>query len=95
MGDHSLVEKWGFRFRKNGKSSSRYGEGLYIYASMFYETNRFKDSNYVIHLALQESPSRVLRAKLRRLKDYNNLEMKKQASLEQGIYEQRTKNNNG
>lgn len=77
LGDHQLVEKWGYRFRQNGKSSTRYEDGLYLYASMFYESKRWKDSMFIIHLALQESPSKVLKAKLNRLKDYNQLMLKK------------------
>ncbi|MCC5816288.1 MAG: hypothetical protein JJT78_16175 [Leptospira sp.] len=77
VGDHSNVEKWGYRFRQNGQQSSRYAEGLYLYASMFYESNRPKDALFVISLALKESPPAVLQSKLFRLKDFIDLEQKK------------------
>lgn len=67
--DSVAVEKWGYRFRQHGRSSSRYAEGLYIYASMFYESNRPKDCLFVISLAMKESPNSVLKSKLGRLKD--------------------------
>jgi hypothetical protein len=77
VGDHSNVEKWGYRFRQNGQKSSRYAEGLYLYASMFYESNRPKDALFVISLALKESPPAVLQSKLFRLRDFIDLEQKK------------------
>jgi tetratricopeptide (TPR) repeat protein len=70
VGDVKLVEKWGFRFRKNGQPSSRYAEGLYIYASMFYEIGRYQDANFILSLALKENPPKVVEDKILRLRDF-------------------------
>ncbi len=69
-GDLKLVEKWGYRFRYKGKLASRYAEGLYLYACLLHEMGRYQDANFVLSLALKESPDRILQKKIDRLKGF-------------------------
>jgi hypothetical protein len=68
LGNTKMVEKWGYRFRLEAASSPKYLDGLYVYASMFYESKRPKDSLFIISIALKEKPSPGLAAKLERIR---------------------------
>lgn len=68
LGNTKMVEKWGYRFRLEATSSPKYLDGLYVYASMFYETKRPKDSLFIISIALKEKPPPGLVAKLERIR---------------------------
>ncbi|WCL49135.1 hypothetical protein [Leptospira sp. GIMC2001] len=67
-GNDSNAEKWGFRFRKDGTTSSRYAEGLYLYAIYFYQNQRWRDSLFVLQLAEQANPQQSLVSRIQKLK---------------------------
>jgi len=67
-GNPTIGEKWGYRFRKDGSISSRYAEGLYLYATLFYQTKKFKDSLFILNLVPLQEPNSILNVKIQRLK---------------------------
>lgn len=68
LGNASLVEKWGYRFRLEGSTSPRYVDGLYVYATHFYETKRYKDASFLLHLAQKEKPKPALAQRIAHLR---------------------------
>jgi hypothetical protein len=65
----SLGEKWGFRFRQDGEGSTRYADGLYLYASVLYQNKKEKDSLFITNLALNQNPNASVKEKILTLRN--------------------------
>lgn len=65
----ALGEKWGFRFRQDAEESSRYAEGLFLYASVLYQNKKEKDSLFITNLALNQNPNNNLKEKILNLRN--------------------------
>ncbi|MCZ8236897.1 MAG: hypothetical protein O9346_17775 [Leptospiraceae bacterium] len=57
----AIGEKWGYRFRQEAETSSRYADGLYYYASLLFQNQKEKDAFFVSNLALNANPNANLR----------------------------------
>ena len=60
----TIGEKWGYRFRQEADTSSRYAEGLYYYASLLFQNQKEKDALYISNLALHNKPDSNLEARI-------------------------------
>lgn len=60
----AIGEKWGYRFRQEAETSTRYAEGLYFYASLLYQNQKEKDAHFISNLALKQNPNASLKDRI-------------------------------